>query len=649
MYTKRIQIDNYGPIDHLDITFPFEGNVPKPIVLVGENGSGKSILLSHIVNGLVSAQSHIYPDTPEVEAGKVYKLRSNSYIKSGREFYFSRVEFEDNLFIEEIRSLRLKREDSGAPLGLTRTDAKKAWEKIMSGRKDHIDSNFFVDSPFFNDQEEKIKGIFSQNCILYFPSNRFEDPAWLNEENLNAKANYMDLRHLEGHTSRKVINYSPLRDNQNWLFEVLFDRCVFEVQTSQFPLNITDKNQKPRSINVPLFTGYRGKATAIYESALRVVRSVFRAGGNLRFGIGERQYRNVSLMQDEQEVVPNIFQLSSGETSLLNLFLSILRDFDLSGTPLTKTQDIRGIVIVDEIDLHLHAIHQYEILPQLVKMFPRVQFIVTTHSPLFVLGMGKTFGEDSFALYRLSQGEQISPEEFSEFGNAYKSFTETRKFLDDVQKAIKESQKPVVFMDGVTDVTYLRKAAEWLGKQAMLETVELRDGGGSGELDKILKSSGELDKILKSSEGLDKLWKKFDSKLSEIIPQKVILLHDCDKPGHGTEGKVFKRNIPKQQTHPVQKGIENLFEKATLEKARKVKQAFIDITAEHKETVRGEEKTVPEKWEVNKHEKTNLCNWLCENGTAEDFKHFQVIFDLLEEILTDDKETTTAVSAGQSH
>ena len=77
---------------------------------------------------------------------------------------------------------------------------------------------------------------------------------------------------------------------------------------------------------------------------------------------------------------------------------------------------------MDEIDLHLHAIHQHEILPQLVRMFPQVQFIVTNHSPLFVLGMGKTFGEDGFALYRLPHGQQISPEEFSEFEIAYKIF-----------------------------------------------------------------------------------------------------------------------------------------------------------------------------------------------------------------------------------
>ena len=110
MYTKRIQIINYGPIAELDIEFPFDGEIPKPVVLVGANGSGKSILLSHIVNGLTSAKDHAYPESPEIETGKVFKLRSGSYIKSGAECYFAKVDFEDGLSIGELRSRRLKRD-----------------------------------------------------------------------------------------------------------------------------------------------------------------------------------------------------------------------------------------------------------------------------------------------------------------------------------------------------------------------------------------------------------------------------------------------------------------------------------------------------------------------------------------------------------
>ena len=53
-------------------------------------------------------------------------------------------------------------------------------------------------------------------------------------KNLIAKAEYIDLRHMVGHTDRKIINYSPLHDNQNWLFEVIYDRAAFEINTRNY-------------------------------------------------------------------------------------------------------------------------------------------------------------------------------------------------------------------------------------------------------------------------------------------------------------------------------------------------------------------------------------------------------------------------------
>ena len=119
----------------IDIAFPFEDDIPKPVVLVGKNGSGKSILLSHIVNGLLSAKDLIYPDTPEVETGKVYKLRSTTYISSESEFYFGRVDFEDNLSVTELQSRRLKREYDVLPNELSEPDELDAWNKLRPESK----------------------------------------------------------------------------------------------------------------------------------------------------------------------------------------------------------------------------------------------------------------------------------------------------------------------------------------------------------------------------------------------------------------------------------------------------------------------------------------------------------------------------------
>ena len=604
MYTKRVQIVNYGPIDHLDIAFPFEGDTPKPVVLVGENGSGKSILLSHIVNGLISAKDTIYPDTTEVEVNKVYKIRSGSYIKSGSEFYFARVDFESNLFMGEIRSKHPKQEYSGGLEGLSGSDAEAAWQEMKSVANDHQVSNIFQ-------SKDEIEDIFSKNCALYFPPNRFEEPAWLNEENLKNQAEYMDRTRLKGHTNRKLINYSQLHDNQNWLFEVIYDSAVFETQTANLPIHTKDSDQ-PHSL--PILLGPSGNATRTYEIALQVVRSVMKENQNVRFGIGRRLNRVVSIQGEMGTIVPNIFQLSSGETSLISLFLSILRDFDLCGASFTKAKEIRGIVVVDEIDLHLHATHQHTILPGLMRIFPNVQFVVTTHSPLFILGMKKIFGEDGFALHCLPSGQQISPEEFSEFESAYQTFTATGKFSEDIQKEIEAAQKPVVFVDGTTDVKYLERASELLGQEALLGEVHLRDAGGGGNLGNI--------------------WKKTTPILADVLPQKVVLLHDCDDEAASQDkGNLIRRTIPMQSDHPIRKGIENLFGKAVLQRALEQKPAFIDIDRERTKMERGKEIAVPERWSINKDEKTNLCHWLCENGAEDDFQHFEVIFQLLQDIL----------------
>ena len=453
MYATRIQLTNYGPIDWLDIPCPFDGDKPKPIILVGENGSGKSILLSHIVNGLLVAQQVAYPETPEVAAGKVYKFRSPFYIKVGREFYFARVDFSNNLHIGELQLLKKRLDYKKTPVGIPGTDAQDLWDKTNPAESSAVS--------LLNFDQKHTEELFGQNCILYFPSNRFEDPAWLNEENLKAEAQYMDLRHLKGYTDRKVINYSPLHDNENWLFDVAYDFSVFERQTSHVNVHLEQPDKSKVNVPLPIFRGFSGSAKTIYDIALEVVRTVIE-GKDIRLGIGRRANRVVSIMEDGQTRVPNVFQLSSGEASLLNLFLSILRDFDLCEQTFARAQDIRGIVVVDEIDLHLHVLHQYEILPRLMRMFPRVQFVVTTHSPLFVLGLQNIFEEDGFGLYRLPQGQKIGPEEFGEFDDAYQAFKRTNTHSAEIGAQVEKAKKPLVFVDGTIDIKYLTRAAELL-------------------------------------------------------------------------------------------------------------------------------------------------------------------------------------------
>ena len=103
-----------------------------------------------------------------------------------------------------------------------------------------------------------IREIFDKNCILYFPSDRFEDPAWLNKEHLDAPARYMDVKAMTGQTSREIIAQAPLRDNRDWLFDLLYDRAVFELQTRTLEVPIEGSDT---GLPLPVVIGHRGQAS----------------------------------------------------------------------------------------------------------------------------------------------------------------------------------------------------------------------------------------------------------------------------------------------------------------------------------------------------------------------------------------------------
>ena len=621
MYARRIQLTSYGPIDHVDIHFPFrDDGMPKPVVLVGENGSGKSILLSHIVDGLVMAKGVTYPKNPEVETGQVYKIRSNAYIKAGHEYCFARVDFADGLFMAELQAHRTKGSYGVTLHGITGTDAEQSWDNMKINERIVLNSSF--DPGPLGSQpiaKQQIDANIAKRCVLYFPANRFEEPAWLNAANLTALAQHeRNPRPVFGETHRRIIADSALRENQNWLFGLAYDAAI-NLMKKMTALTIAGHRQDTsQEASLHLSPDrFSERDVDIYVCTLDLLRQITRRP-KARFVIGNRKARLVQVFDGHSRIVPNVFQLSSGETALLNLGLSILRDYDACDEPFADLRDVRGIVVIDEIDLHLHVHHQSDVLPRLIEMFPGVQFIVTSHSPLFVLGMRNTFGDDGFDIYRLPDGHQINAEEFSEFGEAYQAFATSKQFVADVRQRVLNAQRPILWVEGTTDEQYLRAAAAQLDQSALLDRFELRDAGGAGKLRNIWTALGNLT----------------NSPAGDMIQQVVILLHDPEYQGEPeNKGRVYKRKMHPKDEHPISKGIENLFDRRTLEWAKDANPAFIDVDFERTRLNRGKRQTFPEKWDVNSDEKKNLCDWLCQNGDESNFQHFKPIFAMLEEVL----------------
>ncbi|ABV89483.1 AAA family ATPase [Shewanella pealeana] len=103
------------------------------------------------------------------------------------------------------------------------------------------------------------------------------------------------------------------------------------------------------------------------------------------------------IKQDHKEAF-RFQQLSSGYSSILAVYAHLVTTIQLSEiTP----DEIEGVVFIDEIDAHLHVSLQRKIFAFLTKSFPKIQFIVTTHSPFVVSSVSDA------VIYDLSKLEQI--------------------------------------------------------------------------------------------------------------------------------------------------------------------------------------------------------------------------------------------------
>lgn len=78
--------------------------------------------------------------------------------------------------------------------------------------------------------------------------------------------------------------------------------------------------------------------------------------------------------------------LPSGTKNIAAIILDLLIRFHEQQPNVVDIADYNGIVLIDEIDLHLHPKLQKELVIQLADTFPNIQFIVTTHSPIPLLG-----------------------------------------------------------------------------------------------------------------------------------------------------------------------------------------------------------------------------------------------------------------------
>lgn len=78
----------------------------------------------------------------------------------------------------------------------------------------------------------------------------------------------------------------------------------------------------------------------------------------------------------------NVSQLSDGEKCTMALFGDLARRLTIANPVLENPLLGEGVVLIDEVELHMHPSWQRQVLSKLKETFPNIQFIITTHSPI---------------------------------------------------------------------------------------------------------------------------------------------------------------------------------------------------------------------------------------------------------------------------
>jgi AAA domain, putative AbiEii toxin, Type IV TA system len=96
--------------------------------------------------------------------------------------------------------------------------------------------------------------------------------------------------------------------------------------------------------------------------------------------------------------------LSQGYQSIIAWLADVVGQILLEAGELVPAAEMEGVVLVDEIDLHLHPTWQVHLIPALKRVFPRLQFIATTHSPMVLPALT---ADEVYLLSRDAEGSVV--------------------------------------------------------------------------------------------------------------------------------------------------------------------------------------------------------------------------------------------------
>ena len=484
MYLEKIIFDNRAPFEHLEIDLKTSG----VNVLTAINGKGKTTILSHIADAFYELARSVYPQEFEGKENKLYRISSPLYNMTSSKPSIVYFRFKDGDVTYDYIDVRgnCTKEQYENTINLNNKINYNHFRSELAEQK------FYK---YWNIQNNDInKKTFEQNVLTYFPSYRFELPAYLTDPYSNPLKYSIESK-FSGRLPNQIEVISDITSFSNWLLDVLLDMKIGE--KIQF---YKDGNNNFVPITVP------AQESVVLNNLNNILSNTLSSKkykDRIRFGIGKRNggMARIAIMNDvddnHYQVCPSIFQLSSGELSLISIFGEIIHQADNieNNIPLTN---IKGIVLIDEVEKHLHITLQKEILPKMFALFPNVQFIVSSHSPFLNLGLatelsGKhmIFDLDHNGISCSATKNELYEEVYNMMIDENKRFA---KLYEDINGKIKTLTKPLIITEGKTDIKHILKAKEKLCITDLdFDTIqEGQQPNGESELNDLLEQVAHL-------------------------------------------------------------------------------------------------------------------------------------------------------------
>lgn len=331
---QKLQLESFRGFDTLTIDFPAEG----PSVFIGVNGCGKSSILDAIAMHLRSWTHAIFHEAFDHELSQA---RASDVKERNRRAVIA-VSMQTTNATEQW-SIQIRSDTPSGTLSTAHVSIKELRNSLAD---------------FGNN---------SVPVLCHYPATRRLGDR-VSDKNERVPLALVHPNELDAYLGALAGGFGPFGDFVQWF------------------RNEEDSENETR---LRIDNAYRNPRLEVVRRALQQFLEVLSGGApytdmrmeRIETAAGRRAAKkNPELVIDKDGVRLSIAQLSEGEKNTLLMVADLASRLGIANPGSKEPLLGNGIVLIDEVDLHLHPAWQRELIPALGKTFPGCQFIVTTHS-----------------------------------------------------------------------------------------------------------------------------------------------------------------------------------------------------------------------------------------------------------------------------